>query len=171
MTGEERRIKIIAELEKAKVPVSASAFAKKFTVSRQIIVGDIALLRAAGFAVRATSKGYVLVNDQQSDYHGKVVCQHQPAQTAAELTLIVSLGASVIDVAVEHEFYGELVGNLDIKTKSDVQNFVKVIEQGKVRLLSDLTGGIHIHTIGCRDQQHFSEVEQALAENGFLYKD
>lgn len=171
MIGEERRMKIIAELEKAKVPVSASAFAKKFTVSRQIIVGDIALLRAAGFAVRATSKGYVLVSDKQSDYRGKVVCQHRPEQTAAELALIVSLGGSVIDVAVEHEFYGELVGNLDIKTESDVQNFVKVIAQGKVRLLSDLTGGIHLHTIGCRDQLHFREIEQALSEKGFLYQE
>ena len=170
MSGEERRGQIVATLEQANTPISASTFAKKFAVSRQIIVGDIALLRAAGHGVRATAKGYVLVTDNQSEYRAKLVAQHGPEQTAVELSLIVSLGGTVIDVAVEHEFYGELVGNLDIKTQRDVQNFVSVIEQGKVRLLSDLTGGIHLHTIGCRDQQHFREIEQALGEKGLLYQ-
>ena len=45
-----RRAAISETLRTAEKPVSASALARRYQVSRQIIVGDIALLRAAGYA-------------------------------------------------------------------------------------------------------------------------
>ena len=48
MTAEQRRSRISARLHEAHQPISATALAKELSVSRQIIVGDVALLRAAG---------------------------------------------------------------------------------------------------------------------------
>jgi len=60
MEAQERREKIARRLEQADGPVSATALAKEFSVSRQIIVGDVALLRAAGLDIAATPRGYIL---------------------------------------------------------------------------------------------------------------
>ena len=46
MDAQERRQAIARRLERARSPVSATALAREFSVSRQIIVGDVAILRA-----------------------------------------------------------------------------------------------------------------------------
>ena len=46
MKGAERRMMIFQTLKTAGKPISGSSFAKQFGVSRQVIVQDIALLRA-----------------------------------------------------------------------------------------------------------------------------
>ena len=48
MNSEERRLLIMKRLQQSREPVSANCLAKEFCVTRQIIVADIALLRAAG---------------------------------------------------------------------------------------------------------------------------
>ena len=60
MNGEERRKSIIDKLKQASQPISASALAAEYSVTRQIIVADIALLRAAGHSISAKNRGYVL---------------------------------------------------------------------------------------------------------------
>ena len=62
MNAAERRTKITELLAAADAPMSATALASRCGVSRQIIVGDVALLRAGGLAVLATPRGYVLAN-------------------------------------------------------------------------------------------------------------
>ncbi len=44
MTTEERRAQLYALLTQAQQPLTGSALARKFGVSRQIIVGDIGIL-------------------------------------------------------------------------------------------------------------------------------
>ena len=51
MTGTERRNQIIERIRKNDVPVSGTMLAKEFEVSRQVIVQDIALIRAAGYDI------------------------------------------------------------------------------------------------------------------------
>lgn len=48
MQAEERRRKIVELLSQTNQAVSAARLAAEFDVSRQVIVGDVALLRAAG---------------------------------------------------------------------------------------------------------------------------
>ncbi len=62
MNAAERRTKITHLLAQANGPLSATALAAQCGVSRQIIVGDVALLRAGGLAVLATPRGYILEN-------------------------------------------------------------------------------------------------------------
>lgn len=172
LKGKERREQIMDSLKKCNEPVSASTFAKEFGVSRQVVVGDIALLRAASQPIRATSRGYVMTSknlDNAQEY--KIVCKHLPEETPEELFLLMDLGVEVKDVSVEHQLYGELVGNLSLTSKQDVSDFLAKAEDYQATLLSDLTGGVHLHTIRCRDEAHFLEVQRALRQATFLYED
>jgi len=155
----------------ATIPTSASSLAKKLGVSRQVIVGDVALLRAQGHDITATARGYMVVPQfREESYLGKVACQHTADNTQAELYCIVDAGAIAVNVIIEHEMYGEMTGLLNLKTRADVDAFIIKIKSAEVKLLSELTYGIHLHTIACRNQSHFEQVVQALESAGFLYK-
>jgi transcriptional regulator of NAD metabolism len=170
MDGENRRKEITQRLLAASQPISASSFAKDFSVSRQIIVGDIALLRAAGTEINATARGYVLAKEKQGIVR-KVVCQHTPDQITEELTIIVALGGEIVDVVVEHPIYGELTGLLHISTEKEIADFVRLYENCSAALLSELTSGIHLHTIRCANEAAFESIKKELAAKGILYQE
>ena len=171
MDGDLRRKNIIRMISHQRKPVSASLMAKKLNVSRQVIVGDVALLRAQGHEIIATARGYIIPNfNEMNQYLGKVACQHTGKNTKNELYAIVDLGAVVVNVIVEHEFYGELTGCLNLVTRDDVDAFIEKVEASKVKLLSELSvKGAHLHTVACRNIAHFEEVCQALEAGGYLY--
>ncbi|MGK0552509.1 transcription repressor NadR [Enterococcus faecalis] len=170
MNGESRRKEIVRQLLAAEQPISASRFAKKFSVSRQIIVGDVALLRAAGAAINATARGYVLAQERHG-YVKKIVCQHTPEQIADEFMTILAFGGKIIDVVVEHPIYGEITGGLHIGTEREAQEYIKMYQNSHAALLSELTAGIHLHTIQCEDEAAFNAITQDLAKKGILYKE
>jgi len=170
MNAEKRREKIFDIISNAKTPVSASALAGDLGVSRQVIVGDIAILRAAGHEIIATARGYMLPNFKETNQY-KIVCQHPPEDTKDELYTIVDHGAQVLNVRVEHNMYGEITGHLNLSTRQDVDTFMDRVENSEVKLLSELTMGIHIHTIACDNLSHFEQVQAALSAAGYLYRD
>ena len=93
MKSSERRDRIRDLLEHSDQPVSASAIAEKFHVSRQIIVGDIALLRAADVQIFATPRGYMMKPEEKpsgKDY--TIACRHRQDQIAQELYAVVDNG-------------------------------------------------------------------------------
>ena len=103
MNAAERRTKITHLLAQANGPLSATALAAQCGVSRQIIVGDVALLRAGGLAVLATPRGYILENTSApacAERH--IVSHHDNSRMLEELYTVVDLGGAVIDVTVEH---------------------------------------------------------------------
>ena len=166
-----RREHVLAAIKQQDKPLSASVLAKKLNVSRQLIVGDVALLRAQGHEIIATARGYMIPNFNETDqYLGKVVCQHTPDDTKDELYTIVDLDALIVNVIVEHGFYGEMTGCLNLANRKDVENFMDKVKSSEIKLLSELTMGVHLHTIACRNKAHFDEVYQALADKGYLYK-
>ena len=57
MHAQERRQEILKLLHQSAHPISASALAERFSVTRQVIVGDIALLRSGGADILATPPG------------------------------------------------------------------------------------------------------------------
>lgn len=162
MEGNNRRQRIIQLLNDT-TPISATYFAKMFGVSRQVIVGDIALLRAQGTPVIATSRGYIINSTTKNTYIIPVAHEHD--RTREELELLVSMGAKVINVIVEHPIYGELQGNLNIENKQDIEIFMS----NESKPLSILTGGIHLHTIVCDNDLHFNSIKDALVSSGFWY--
>ena len=146
MRAEERRQAIRELLQNSKQPVSASALAARFAVSRQIIVGDIALLRAAGAEISATPRGYVILRETAGLVR-QVAVQHDAAGMEAELNAMVDQGCTVLDVIVEHPIYGQLTGPLQLASRYDVAQFLARCSQPDARPLSELTEGIHLHTL------------------------
>lgn len=164
----QRRERLMELLEKADGAVSATALAHTLSVSRQIIVGDIALLRAAGERITATPRGYVLERGAPGELR-TVACRHTaPADMARELNIMVDNGCTVVNVIVEHQVYGQLVGQLDLSNRYDVSEFIQAVEAHGAKPLSDLTGGIHLHTLRCPDEGAYRRVTRALKEAGIL---
>lgn len=165
MTSQDRRAAIESRLRAAPVPLSATALAGEFHVSRQVIVGDVALLRASGVDIHATPRGYVL-GAESAGVRAVLACTHPPQDTGRELTIMVDNGCEVLDVIVEHPVYGQLTGQLRLRSRHDVAEFLKKAEGAS--LLSALTGGIHLHTVRCPDPETLERVTQALKDAGFL---
>lgn len=169
MKANERRKQIVAELRKQVEPISASKLAQKLGVSRQIIVGDIALLRAESQDILSTPKGYVLQKVQPTgQFIGKIACQHDASATRKELELILAQGGVVLDVEVEHPVYGMLIAPLTIRTTEEMEVFLEEVAKSQASLLSELTQGIHLHTLSCPDKSVFDQIKQSLSEAHLL---
>jgi hypothetical protein len=167
MHAERRREHILERLRVADRPLSATLLAGELNVSRQIIVGDVALLRAGGESIAATPRGYVLERRDGGERY-TVACCHGISEMERELDLIVDNGCTVEDVIVEHSVYGQLTGRLDLSSRYDVAEFIRKVREKEARPLSDLTGGIHLHTLRCPDRAAYQRVVGLLDEAGFL---
>ena len=164
MTGEMRREKIIARLTDASVPISASKLAEELGVSRQVIVQDVALIRATGCQIASLARGYVLETMSQPQRVFKV--QHTDEEVEAELNLIV--GGIVEDVFVFHKHYGTVRAQLDIKSRYNVKQFMENITSGKSSLLMNVTSGYHYHTVTADTEETLDLIQKSLEEHGFL---
>jgi len=164
-----RRKTVAKIIEESTAPMSASTLAERLKVSRQVIVGDVALLRAQGHEILATARGYTTANlREENRYIGKVACWHKPEDTQVELNAIVDLEATVLDVIIDHDLYGQIAGQLNLKERKDVDSFLDRVKSSNDKLLADMTDGVHLHTIACRDKTHFEQVHQALDSLGFI---
>ena len=170
MQAGSRRQNIIQVLRSSSGPVSAGRLASMFGVSRQIIVGDIALLRASGTDITATPRGYILTRTNDGIVR-RIPCRHRPEDMKEELRILVDNGCQIRDVIVEHPIYGQLVGQLDISTRHDVDELISQVSQSDAAPLSDLTGGIHLHTIICPDEETYDRVLEQLKNRGFIFED
>lgn len=165
MTAQQRRAAILAALSGSSQPVSASALASQFGVSRQLVVGDVALLRAGGVEITATARGYVLQGRPEGLVR-RVACRHEAGDMEAELDIMVDNGCTVLDVIVDHPVYGELTGTLQLSSRYDVDQFIR--RANAAQPLSLLTEGVHLHTLACPGEEAFCRVRQELARAGFL---
>ena len=167
MEAQKRRDGIARQLERAQGPVSASALAKEFAVSRQVIVGDVALLRAAGLDIAATPRGYVLPA-RLAGHTFTVATSHDAAQMRNELNAIVDQGCTVEDVIVEHPIYGQITAPLRLSSRYEVEQFIRRCEEEAAVPLSLLTDGVHLHTVVCQDAACEERVKDALRNAGIL---
>ena len=170
MDAQERRTAIAAALEQACSPLSATALAKDFGVSRQIVVGDIALLRAAGADITATPRGYIIPRST-SGLRRTLATRHSAAEMEAELNAMVDQGCTVLDVTVEHPIYGQLTGPLNLSNRYEVGQFLARCREDAAAPLSLLTEGIHLHTVLCPDEGAFARVQESLRTLGILLDD
>lgn len=167
-----RREYICRKLNSASSPVSASRLAELCHVSRQIVVGDIALLRAAGKDIVATPRGYLIPSAaRQHDILHTIAVSHRSDQMQEEMNIMVDNGCTIENVIVEHPVYGQLIGQLNCSSRHDVQEFINKVNQYHAAPLSELTDGLHLHTLRCPDEEAFERVKKELKEHGFLYED
>ncbi len=173
-SGEEsasrRRRRILDWMRAHRSPVHGGDLARRFRVSRQSLVQDVAILRAGGQEILGTPRGYRLPDTGHHGHKAILACKHTPERTEEELNILADHGVKVLDVIVEHPLYGEMRGSLMIESRADVQDFLKRVNTSKASLLSSLTGGVHLHTVEASRPEMIARAKEQLRERGFLLK-
>ena len=168
LSGQERRERILKILKDSTEPVAGVELAKQLEVSRQVIVQDMALIRANGIDVMSTNRGYVIHETKEVSRVFKVI--HTDEQVEEELNLFVDLGGKVEDVFVYHKVYGVIKAAMNIKSRRDVRNYMEGISSGKSTNLKNLTSNYHYHTISAEDEQTLDLIQEELMKKGFWAK-
>jgi transcriptional regulator of NAD metabolism len=170
MTGEERRIKILQKLHETGTPLSGTALAKEFHVSRQIIVQDIALMRAENYGILSTNKGYLLRSEKTESLQPKRVffVKHRTDQVLEEFQTVIELGGKILDVAVEHEIYGQIRVDLLIETSADAVEFCEKLKNCRDNPLNVLTDHCHYHTVAAPSDKLLDLIEDELRSKNIL---
>lgn len=162
----ERRKAIVNLLLSAKEPISGSELAQKFDISRQIIVQDITVLKGTGYEILSTSQGYVMQKSPLSERVFKV--RHTTEQTEDELSCIVDLGGTVVDVFVWHKVYGRIDAPLNIFSQMHIKQFLEGVRTGQSTELMHITGGYHYHTVRADSEAVLDRIEAALTERNYI---
>lgn len=166
MTGSERRNDMIIQIQKSEVPVPARRLASIYEVSRQVVVQDIALIRASGYHIISTNRGYILSEPEYVSRIYKV--RHTDEQLEEELCAIVDLGGCVENVMVNHRVYGHMEAELHVNSRRRVKEFLEDIRNGKSSPLKNITSDYHYHTVKADSEETLDMIEAALREKGFL---
>lgn len=166
MTGFERRTAIIEKLKMSPAPVPGKILALQFDVSRQVIVQDMALIRAMGYDILSTNRGY-LVNAPQS-VNRVVKVSHSDEQLEDELCTIVDLGGKIVNVFINHRAYGKIEAELNIDSRRKVMTFMEDIRSGKSRPLKNITSNYHYHRIEADSEETLDIIEEKLREKEYL---
>jgi transcriptional regulator of NAD metabolism len=168
--GEERRAFILQLLKDSTAPLTGSDLASRTNVSRQVIVGDITILKAKNEPIIATSQGYIYLRQPSSTsiYRRSIACHHTPDKTEDELNLLVDHGVTVKDVIIEHPVYGDLTASIMVSNRNEVKQFIEKVRSTNASLLSELTEGIHLHTIEAQSETVLDKAVEALRKEGLL---
>ncbi len=150
------------------MPISGINLARRFQVSRQVIVQDIALIRAKDIHIYSTNKGYIIDNKQEVTRVFKVI--HTDSEVETELETIIDFGGWVKDVFVYHKVYGVIKADMNIHSRRDIKEYLDEIKSGKSSLLKNVTSGYHYHTVAADDEKTLNLIQDSLYQLGFLAK-
>ena len=170
MNGEKRREQILRLLQESGQPLSGTALAKICGVSRQVIVQDIALMRAENHRIISTNKGYLFREETAENAQPKRVffVRHQDNRVMEEFMTVLELGGRILDVAVEHEIYGQIRVELLIESVQDARNFMERLAECRDNPLKVLTDDCHFHTVSAPSEKLLDLIEAELTQKGFL---
>lgn len=168
MDAPTRRGHILQLLNGSNTPLSATALGETLGVSRQIVVGDVALLRAENHPILSTNRGYLLATAPTRPRRVFHV-RHHKSQTAQELQLMVHHGGTVLNTVIEHPTYGAITVDLMLSNSAEVEAFMERFKDA--RALMDLTDGRHFHTVEAESEEQLDAIEKGLAHLGFLMAD
>src|SRR5581483_11047211 len=134
-----RRQRILDLIARAEHPITGTELATTLGVSRQIVVQDMAILRAAGADIVATPRGYLRATPRggRATYREVLAVQHPREMIEAELNAL-----------------------------ADVKAFMARLADAEP--LSVLTRGVHLHTVESSRRGAIDEGRQALRELGIL---
>ena len=166
LTGLERRKDIVNRIKNSSAPVSGKALAQAYEVSLQVIVQDIALIRAAGYDIISTNRGYILNAPHTSSRVFKV--RHTDEELENELCSIVDLGGKVVNVMINHHVYGHMEAEMNINSRRKVMEFMEDIKSGKSSPLKNITSNYHYHTVEADNEDTLNMIEEMLRKKGFL---
>jgi transcriptional regulator of NAD metabolism len=161
-----RQQRLMVWLEGQNEPIRGEDLARRLGVTRQVVVHEIALLRAQGVPIVSTPRGYYWDRGRNTRRTAILSVRHTADQTAQELTILVDHGLIVQNVIVEHPLYGELTGALEIRSRVDVAHFLEQLQRQRASLLLSLTNGYHMHTVEYWHEEALSRAIDALLAHG-----
>ena len=165
MDGQARRKRLIEIIRTSDKPVSGAALANELDVSRQVVVTDIALIRANGIEITSTNRGYVLASENKCKRIIK--SHHNDDQILDELFAIVDNGGCAENIIINHRFYNRLEAPLNVSSRRQAKEFMEAIASGKSKSLSSATSGYHYHIISADNEETLDIIEQELKDLGF----
>ena len=168
MNTAERREKILEFLKKSDTPVAARKLAAMFGVSRQVIVQDLAVIRASMPGILSTARGYLMQQETDSGCVRKFKVRHEEDRTAEELNLIVDCGGRVCNISISHRVYGRISAEMDIRSRQDVTEFIEALSHSQSSALSSATSGYHYHLVKAASEKRLDLIEKQLQQAGFL---
>lgn len=164
-----RRNKLLRLLKESDEPLTGSCLAQQLQVSRQVIVQDIAVLRAGGYPIIAALNGYYLQAQSSSRIQKTFISYHHGIERMEEeLQIVVDYGGKMLNIAVSHPIYGDIVCPLKIQSREDIREFLEKLETEKATPLSSLTEGVHFHTIEVDREEAFEKIVKQLKLRGFI---
>ena len=166
MNTGERRGEILKILKQTEVPIAARELAGRFGVSRQVIVQDLAVIRASTPGILSTTKGYVMEQDNSCTREFKV--RHSQDKAAQELNLIVDCGGHVKNISISHRVYGRVSAEMDIRSRQDVTEFIAALNDSQSTVLSTATSGYHYHLVEAASEERLDLIGEQLKAAGFL---
>lgn len=167
----DRRVELLNILRASKDPVQGSQLAERLRVSRQTVVQDIAWLRKDGHAILSTTNGYLFEGGTKPSYREVLGIIHTPEQLQRELEILIAHQVAIEDVFIIHPVYGRIDGQLNIVTPIDLANFLEKRARSKVPLFSEVTGGLHYHTLVAENADRIVQAKKDLQEEGFQLVD
>lgn len=170
MNSIERREDIMKLLLDSLVPIKGTDIADKYNVTRQVIVKDIAILRAKGFNIMATPDGYI-VNRIDGKVKTIIAVKHNESEMFDEMSTVIKYGGTIEDVIVEHSLYGEIKGILMVKNLNELNKFIAKYSSQEGHLLSVLTNGVHLHTISAETIEDIESIISELKDKKFIVSD
>ena len=86
-----------------------------------------------------------------------------------EFKTILDLGGKILDVAVEHELYGQICVDLMIETEADAADFCERLLSCRDNPLKVLTDDCHYHTVSAPSEKLLDLIEADLSQKGYLH--
>ena len=169
MTGAKRRNDMLNRIRSSTVPISGKELAGIYGVSRQVIVQDMALIRAAGHNIISTNRGYLLNAPPVASRTFKV--SHTDEELEEELCSIVDLGGKIVNVMIHHRVYGKMEAELQINSRRRVMEFLDEIKSGKSSPLKNITSNYHYHKVEADNEETLDMIEEMLRQKHFLVEE
>jgi transcriptional regulator of NAD metabolism len=170
MDSSARRQIILDKISHSKTRITGNDLAAMLDVTRQVIVQDIAVLRAGGAAIVATPSGYMMIDPLLQTRPVRVFfCRHETLEQAEEeLLLIIENGGRIRDVIIEHPVYGEITGTLMVNSTEAVKQLMERLKRKDSMMLSSITDGRHMHTVEACTEEVLDVIEDKLRTAGIL---
>ena len=172
LTADERREEVFHRLQKEVKPISGTDLGKLFSVSRQIIVGDIGILRARGIKIKSTARGYIL--ESQMEKAGMLETFECLAKTEKDLerefNIVIEYEGVIRDVAIKHSVYGEIRRTVMIRSEAEIEKYFTTLRNTTHKPLSSLTNGKHFCTIETASEESMQGIRRAFTDAKLLSK-
>ena len=165
MNNQMRREKLYEILENADRPITGIELSKTLDVTRQIIVGDVAILRSSGKPILSTARGYQLQGPAEERGCSRTMDEDE---LEAELNAVVYNGGIVRGLTLSHEVYGIIHIDMNIYSRRDVRQYVDKLRASDAPLIVTLTNGVHTLKVETRVDEEMNAVQEGLQELGIL---